>query len=118
MPVLALDVNDVDIIAFLVEKGIKSLSRAQRDIVLRGVATTDDGNVSLQILHLSFICFVDFFVILLSVICHSGITLDIASPFSNDGSHILRPLAGEVHLLPRYRMNEAKGARMQHLPRT
>ena len=34
MPILSLDVNDIDIITLLVEEGVKSLSRAQRHIVL------------------------------------------------------------------------------------
>ena len=55
LPVGTLHLYHIDIIAFFVEKRIKPLSRAQRDIVLRRVATTDDGNCAFHLLHSVFI---------------------------------------------------------------
>ena len=46
-----LDVDNIYVVAFLVEERIKSLCRAQRYVVLRRVATTDDGNVTFQLFH-------------------------------------------------------------------
>ena len=40
------------------------------------------------------------------------------SPFVDEGSHIGRPLGGEVHLFARRRMNEAQSASMEHLTGT
>ena len=43
---------------------------------------------------------------------------NVFSPFVNDSSHVLRQLAGEVHLLPCGRMDKTQSAGMKHLPRT
>ena len=55
MPVLTLDVDNIHIITFFVEERIQSLCRAQRYVVLRRVATTNDGNVTFQLFH--YFCF-------------------------------------------------------------
>ena len=57
LPVGTLHLYYIDIIAFFVEKRIKTLSRAKRDIVLRRVATTDDGNCAFHLLHSVFYIF-------------------------------------------------------------
>ena len=57
VPVGAFDVDDEDVVTVVIEEGVQSLSRAQRDIVLRRVATTDDGNRSFQCVHSFFLFF-------------------------------------------------------------
>ena len=52
MPVHSLDVDNVNVIALLVEKRIKPVRRTQRNVVFRRVSATNDGDVSLQILHI------------------------------------------------------------------
>ena len=54
---LSNDVDDEDVVTVVIEEGVQSLSRAQRDIVLRRVATTDDGNRSFQCVHSFFLFF-------------------------------------------------------------
>ena len=49
--------GDEDVVTVVIEEGVQSLSRAQRDIVLRRVATTDDGNRSFQCVHSFFLFF-------------------------------------------------------------
>ena len=47
VPVLPSHIDNIDVVALLVKKGIESLCRANGDIMFWGVAATNDGNVSL-----------------------------------------------------------------------
>ena len=57
-PVHTFYVHDIDVVTLFVEKGVETLCGAHRNIVLRRIATADDGYVSFQIFHIYVVIFI------------------------------------------------------------
>ena len=109
VPVESFDVDDKDVVAFLVEKRVESLRRAQGNVVFRRIATAYDGYVPFSCLHCFLSSFGSAFRNLLLLLFESVLccAVDIVAPFVDDSLHVSRQRRGEVHLLSGRGMSES-----------